>query len=441
MGFSTNKSPPTNITSLAGTPSTLAFTDEHGVIHEVPLGANGTVLVSHGSLLDPTWDTVSLADATTSSNVNSTGVGVFKQEVGDALQFKGIKGGSVKVSVADSTLDNTVAVDVVEVNFTVFTGDTGSGGAKGVVPAPVTGDATKFLKGDGTWATPAGGGSTAWSSITGTPTTLSGYGITNGQTLDATLTALAALTGAGYIHASATDTFAMSTTIPWSAIASTPTTLAGYGITDAASTAHHTTHVTGGSDVIADAVAGGASGLLSGSDNTKLNNTSGTNTGDQTISDATLTTSNITTNNVSITKHGFAPLAPNDATKFLDGTGNWTTPAGGSGEVNTASNVGTGQGVFKQKTTYDLEFYKLKAASTKITVALSTNDITFDVNEANLTNMVGDTGSGGTHGLVPAPGSGDAAAGKYLGAGGTWSIPTVGNGQDGNLVLGMQVFA
>lgn len=36
-------------------------------------------------------------------------------------------------------------------------------------------------------------------------------------------------------------------------------------------TAHHTTHVTGGSDVIADAVAGGASGLLSGADKTKLN--------------------------------------------------------------------------------------------------------------------------------------------------------------------------
>ncbi len=30
-------------------------------------------------------------------------------------------------------------------------GDSGSGGTKGLVPAPATGDATKFLKGDGTW--------------------------------------------------------------------------------------------------------------------------------------------------------------------------------------------------------------------------------------------------------------------------------------------------
>lgn len=34
-----------------------------------------------------------------------------------------------------------------------------------------------------------------------------------------------------------------------------------------------------------------------------------------------------TTNNVSITKHGYAPKAPNNATKFLDGTGAWSTPA------------------------------------------------------------------------------------------------------------------
>lgn len=33
-----------------------------------------------------------------------------------------------------------------------FVGDSGSGGTKGLVPAPTTGDAAKYLKGDGTWA-------------------------------------------------------------------------------------------------------------------------------------------------------------------------------------------------------------------------------------------------------------------------------------------------
>lgn len=75
-------------------------------------------------------------------------------------------------------------------------------------------------------------------------------------------------------------------------------------------------------------VSGGitASGAIGGS------NLSGTNTGDQTISDATITLSDITTNDVSITKHGFAPKAPNDATRYLDGTGNYSVPAGGGGD-------------------------------------------------------------------------------------------------------------
>lgn len=40
-----------------------------------------------------------------------------------------------------------------------FTGDSGSGGVKGLVPAPAAGDAAagKFLKADGTFAAPAGG--------------------------------------------------------------------------------------------------------------------------------------------------------------------------------------------------------------------------------------------------------------------------------------------
>ncbi len=46
--------------------------------------------------------------------------------------------------------------------------------------------------------------------------------------------------------------------------------------------------------------------------------------------DSTISFTDITTNNVSITKHGFAPKAPNDATKYLDGTGAYTTPSGGA---------------------------------------------------------------------------------------------------------------
>ena len=48
------------------------------------------------------------------------------------------------------------------------------------------------------------------------------------------------------------------------------------------------------------------------------------------------------------------------------------------------------------------------------------SDLTATQLTAELNNMVGDSGSGGTKGLVPAPASGDAAAGKVLKADGTW---------------------
>lgn len=43
---------------------------------------------------------------------------------------------------------------------------------------------------------------------------------------------------------------------------------------------------------------------------------------------------------------------------------------------------------------------------------------------AILNNFVGDSGSGGTKGLVPAPAAGDAAADKFLKADGTWTAPS-----------------
>jgi hypothetical protein len=47
------------------------------------------------------------------------------------------------------------------------------------------------------------------------------------------------------------------------------------------------------------------------------------------VTDANMTTSDITTNDVSTAKHGFAPKAPNDTTKFLRGDATWAVPASG----------------------------------------------------------------------------------------------------------------
>lgn len=53
-----------------------------------------------------------------------------------------------------------------------------------------------------------------------------------------------------------------------------------------------------------------------------------------TVKDADLVTSDVTTNNVTTSKHGFVPKAPGDTSKFLNGNGAWSTPAGGGGGVD-----------------------------------------------------------------------------------------------------------
>lgn len=81
---------------------------------------------------------------------NSTMINMF------AHTFKGNNTGST-----GPVLDLTATQLTAELNPVV--GDTGSGGTKGLVPAPAAGDAaaSKFLKADGTWATAGGGGSPA----------------------------------------------------------------------------------------------------------------------------------------------------------------------------------------------------------------------------------------------------------------------------------------
>lgn len=61
---------------------------------------------------------------------------------------------------------------------------------------------------------------------------------------------------------------------------------------------------------------------------------------------------------------------------------------------------------------------------------------------ANLIVCVGDSGSGGTKGLVPAAGSGDAAAGKFLKADCTFAVPAGSVSLSGNNVwTGSNTFA
>lgn len=71
-------------------------------------------------------------------------------------------------------------------------------------------------------------------------------------------------------------------------------------------------------------------------------------------------------------------------------------------------------------------------ASTGVPEALTATQATSILN-----NVIGDSGSGGTKGLVPAPAAGDAAASKYLKADGTWATvsASVADGDKGDITV------
>lgn len=64
----------------------------------------------------------------------------------------------------------------------------------------------------------------------------------------------------------------------------------------------------------------------------------------------------------------------------------------------------------------------------------TTKKVTLTNLNKGLPAFTGDSGSGGAKGLVPAPSAGDAAAGKFLKADGTFTAPTGGSGGLGDVV-------
>lgn len=155
-----------------------AVTKAHGL-------SNGVIKVSTGVMSIATSGT-DYAPATSGTSIlKGSGSGGFSNATAGTDYQVPITAGDVTTSGATSTIGSnkvtnsmlsTVATSTFKGRTTAgtgnvedltstqatallnnFVGDSGAGGTKGLVPAPSTGDATKFLKGDGTWATPSGG--------------------------------------------------------------------------------------------------------------------------------------------------------------------------------------------------------------------------------------------------------------------------------------------
>ena len=205
-------------------------------------------------------------------------------------------------------------------------GDAGSGGSSGAVPGPAAGAAAagKFLKADGSWAIPPSGGLAGASVKTGSYTALSGDSNTllvmnSGSAQTITLPALPpSATWCVFIQNIGVGVLTVNRNgLTIDTAASNLAVYTGEGLvvfTDG------TNYFTERGKGFAQTLAAATHKFL-----TSYSAITGLFTQAQ-PADADLAVTDVTTNNVSTSAHGFAPKAPNDATKFLDGTGNYSAP-------------------------------------------------------------------------------------------------------------------
>ena len=91
-------------------------------------------------------------------------------------------------------------------------------------------------------------------------------------------------------------------------------------------------------------------------------------------------------------------------------------------EVGLGTYSSTGPTLARNTVAYSTNSNAKVDFSAAITVELVAAAAFFTAAQAANAVMVGDTGSGGTAGIVPSPAAGDAAANKFLNANGTWKL-------------------
>lgn len=332
---------------------------------------------------------------TSASNVGA-GSGWFKQLNGSDLEFKSLVAGTNQLSITSNT--NDLTLDVVEANIKLDdlgtpddNTDLNASVSRHGLLRKLSGTASEFLAGDGTWATPAGSGSN-FNSLSGS-TTRSG---------DASTTVFTIAHGAG-----TTPTYA-------SVVPSSVDALGDYRI-DVDDTNITITYqsapptgtnnleffwIISAGDLDPLSVMSKGSATKSGDSSTTVFTIAHGMT--STPASAYVVPSSVDAlgeyqvdvdpTNITIT-YQVAPATGTNNLSYYWMAIQSTGGVAGIGEVNTASNTGsTGTGVFKQKNVFDLEFYKLASANNRLTVALSGTDyLNLTINEANfnLANLGG----------------------------------------------------
>lgn len=222
------------------------------------------------------------------------------------------------------------------------------------------------------------------------------------QPLDSTLTALAAYNTNGLLAQTAADTFA------------------GRTITGTA----NQVSVSNGDGVAGNPTLSTPQNIHSGASPTFVTTVlSGLTASTAVVADAS---KNLVSSATTSTELGYVSGVTSAIQTQLNGkqaTGNYITAL--TGDV-TASGAGSAAATIANGVVTNAKMANVSTATFKGRTTAGTGspeDLTVTQATALLNVVVGDSGSGGTKGLVPAAGSGDAAAGKYLGAGGTFSVP------------------
>ena len=175
---------PTLVTPILGTPSSGTLTNCTGL----PTAGLVDDAVTFAKMLNITTDRLIGRDTAATGDPEEISVGGGLEFTGTSgIQRSALTGdvtasaGSNTTTVANDAITNAKLANMATATFkgrttsgtgdpedltatqatallNVMVGDSGSGGTKGLVPAPVTGDATKFLRGDGTFVAIPGGG-------------------------------------------------------------------------------------------------------------------------------------------------------------------------------------------------------------------------------------------------------------------------------------------
>lgn len=129
----------------------LLVVDASGDLDQIAPGTSGYVLTSNGPGSLPSWaagggggGSITVSD---SESINLT---LVADDLTAELNLSAAAADAGRINA-----ENSIETDGLQIQVPILAGDSGSGGAAGVAPAPAAGDAAanKFLNADGTWKT------------------------------------------------------------------------------------------------------------------------------------------------------------------------------------------------------------------------------------------------------------------------------------------------